>query len=328
MRIVLLPLGYLYAFINSIRRKSYKAGFFKSVSAKCPVISVGNLTMGGSGKTPFCIHLAKIIEEKGKIPAVILRGYKRKTKGPIIVDESHSPEDVGEEALIYKRNLKCQIVVAEKREEALKLLSPNIDAIILDDGFQHLQIHRDIDIVLVDANKPDDLLPFPFGKLREPISSVKSADLVAVTKGEREALPPKIEKHIGKIPIIFVDYNWKETFLPNGINIESLKNKRFLLLLGIGNPDFFIKTADTKGLKIVHKAIFPDHFFPSKRIIEKIVLDFKENNCDYILTSEKDFIKWKVFKEIEPLLVFPELVLNVKDDQKHLDNIVFQLSQK
>jgi tetraacyldisaccharide 4'-kinase len=299
----------------------YKAGIFKSVAFKCPVISVGNLTMGGSGKTPFCIYLAKLLEDKGKKTAIVLRGYKRKSKGAILVKKEHTAEEVGEEAIIYKRHLESPIVVAEKREEALKVFEEPLDVIILDDGFQHLRVKREIDIVLVDGSNLKDLLPYPLGRLREPLSSLKNASLIAFTKSDEEKVPQKLEKYVGKIPTIYVDFDWDETLLPFNIPLSDLTQKRVLLLLGIGNPQFFVKQAENKNINIVEKIILKDHAYPNEKNSKKVLELFEDKKCDYILTTEKDYIKWFEVNEIAQKLLYPQIVLKLKDREKNFEKI-------
>lgn len=323
----LFPLGVLYVLLNFFRRKLYERGFFKSISFPFPVVSVGNLTMGGSGKTPFCIYLAKLLEEKGLKVAIVLRGYKRKTTGAMIVNKESTVEEVGEEALIYKRNLKCQVVVSEKREEALNVLEYPPDIVILDDGFQHLRVKRDFEIVLIDGDKNNDLLPYPLGKLREPISSLKKANLIIVTKTEEEKIPEKIEKYSENITTLFAKFDWDKVLLPSNILIELLQAKRVLLLLGIGNPFFFQKQAESKNLNIVKKIILKDHAYPNQNILRKTLLEFKKNKCDFILTSEKDYIKWENFEEIREKLLYPKLLLNLIDKENKLETL-FSIFEK
>jgi len=320
IKAILTPLGLLFCFVNFLRRKLYKTGILRQTSLPLEVISVGNLTMGGSGKTPFTIFLAKKLEEQNIKTAIVLRGYKRKKKGVILVEKDTNYEEVGEEALLCKKSIKGEVVVAEKREKAINKLSSLPDVIILDDGFEHLRVKRDIDIILVDSNNEKDLRPFPLGKLREPISSIKDASLIVLTKGRK--IPDKIEKFHKEVPLIFADFEWKENFLPFNLRSDEIYNKKFLLLLGIGNPSHFIRMAEEKKIKIMHKVIFPDHAYPDDRKVKKVLCDFKEFKCDFILTSEKDFVKWKHIIEIKDKLIYPELFLKIDDKEKILDKII------
>ena len=311
LRFFFFPLGVLYVVLNYFRRKLYEIGFFKSISLPFSVISVGNLTMGGSGKTPFCIYLAKHFDEKGLKVAIVLRGYKRKTKGAILVKNDSIAEEVGEEALIYKRNLKCQVVVSEKREKALNVLEYIPDVVILDDGFQHLRVKRDLDIVLIDGSKKNDLLPYPIGNLREPIFSLKRANLIIITKSEEEKIPKKIEKYSESITTLFAKYDWDKVLFPLNFPIELLQEKRVLLLLGIGNPLFFQKQAESKNINIVRNTL----------------LEFEKNRCDFILTAEKDYIKWKKFEEMKEKLLYPKLLLKLIDKENKLEKLLSQLKR-
>lgn len=304
----------------------YKLEIFKQVSFPIPVISVGNLTMGGSGKTPFSLFLAKEFEKFGIKSAIVLRGYKRRTKGVILVNERHTPEDVGEEAIVFKRNFAGPVVVAKKREQSLQILNPLPHIVILDDAFQHLKVKRDIDVVLVDSTKEDDLFPFPVGKLREPLSSIKSASIIVLTKGRK--MPHKINRYCENIPLIFVDFEWEKLFQPLKLTIDELSNKKILILLGIGNPSHFVKMAEEKSLNIMDKIILPDHSYPDKKSVKMVLDSFINNRCDFILTSEKDFVKWSKISEIKEKLIYPILSLKIEDKEKILDKLISSILQK
>jgi len=129
---------------------------------------------------------------------IVLRGYKRKSKGTILVKNESIISEVGEEAIIYKLNSSCDVVVSENRLDAIKVVDSIPDIILLDDGFQHLRVKRDVDLVLIDASNQNDLKPFPYGKEREPIKSLKYADFVMITKGKYQSLNKKDSKGFRK----------------------------------------------------------------------------------------------------------------------------------
>jgi tetraacyldisaccharide 4'-kinase len=320
MKILLYPFGLIYLLITSLNRGMYERGFFKRKRLPRPVISIGNLTMGGSGKTPLTKFLAKKLIEKGMIPAIILRGYGRKTKGPILVTKNSTAEEVGEEALLYKRELELDIVVAERREEALSVLPSLPDIFLLDDGFQHFRVFRDRDILVVDASRPEDLRPLPFGFLREPLGSAKSASLVVVTKGSKEGLPGNLKKIMTGKPVIEAVFEWKEKLYPDGILLEQAAGKKMFLLLGIGNPANFRKMAVERGLNIIGEKILPDHAFPTPKLIAGI--NEAAAGADYILTSEKDFVKWSKAEGFRTALAYPKLRLTLRDPESHLEKLL------
>lgn len=322
MKLLLYPLSIFYIFINYLRRYFYEKKFLKQFKLPTKVISVGNITMGGSGKTPIVSYIAQFLLENGKKVVIVLRGYKRRKKGAILVDKSSSVEEVGEEALIHKLNLNCDVVAAEKRVDALKVLDYIPDYLILDDGFQHLQIKRDKDIVLIDASNLGSFRPYPLGILREPLCSLKKSDVLVVTKGEGKSIPEKIFKFIKEKKLFFARFDWEDFLYPQKIAIKDLKNKKFLLLLAIGNPTHFLNTAKSSGFNVVFSFFFKDHYYPKRKDIFKVIKTFQELNCDFILTSQKDFIKWKKYEEVASKLVYPKIKIIISEKEKFFEEIL------
>jgi len=307
MKILLYPLGFLYIAVSGLKRKLYDLGLFKRKKLPVPVVSIGNITMGGSGKTPFTSHLAEKLTKSGRKVAIILRGYKRRSKGARLVIANSTVEEVGEEALLYRNNLAVEIAVAENREEAYPLFSVAPDAILLDDGFQHLRLEREKEILLLDASAPEELRPYPLGRLRESISALAKADLIVITKGKHSSLPEKVRAIIADIPYITVEYSW---------------NNNLMLLLGIGNPQNFTEMAKAADLNFACEKILPDHAYPDQALLNEISRKFNELKCDYILTSEKDYIKWSLVDGLKEKLIYPKLELNVHDPEGHLDKML------
>jgi len=322
-KIFLYPLGILFISVTKIRRKIYEWGLLKQRRLPRPAVSTGNLNMGGSGKTPLTMFLANHLMEKGIKPAILLRGYGRKTKGALLVKASSTADEVGEEALLYKRNLDIEVAVAEKREEALKVLPTLPDIFLLDDAFQHFRVFRDADIIVVDASKPKDLRPLPFGKLREPLSSADRASLVAITRGKKEDLPAQFRKMVESRPCVTVSFQWREKLYPDGIFLGEAPDRKYFLLLGIGNPDNFKRMAEERGLKITGEKILPDHAFPNPQLINEI--NEAAAGCDYIITSEKDFVKWSKAEGLKIHLAYPKLKLAVADPDGSLDKLLREL---
>lgn len=314
---LLYPFGLLYMLVTLVNRKLFETGIRKKKKLPGPVVSIGNLTMGGSGKTPMTKFLARKLLEQGKKPAIILRGYGRKTSGPFLVTGDSTAEDVGEEAVLYKRELEIDVAVAEKREEALAVLPAAPDVFLLDDGFQHFRVHRDMDILLIDASRPEDLRALPYGRLREPLRSAKKASLVVVTKGRREELPDKIRRVIEGTPTVEAVFQWKEKLYPDGIYIGAASEKKMFLLLGIGNPANFRDMALERGLNIVAERILPDHAFPDAKLVGEI--NEASAGADYILTSEKDFVKWSRSGGLKIRLAYPKLRIALNDPGHFLD---------
>jgi len=317
---LLYPFGLLYMLVTLMNRKLFESGIRRKKRLPRPVVSVGNLTMGGSGKTPLTKFLAKKLIGKGVKPAIVLRGYGRKTKGPFLATAGSTAEEVGEEALLYKRELEIDVAVAEKREEALAVLPSLPDIFLLDDGFQHFRVHRDRDILVVDASRPEELRALPYGRLREPLSSAGKASLVVVTKGRREDLPEKLKKVIRDIPTVEAVFQWKEKLYPDGIYIGQAAEKKMFLLLGIGNPGNFRDMALERGLKIAGERILPDHAFPDQKLVAEI--NEASAGADYILTSEKDFVKWSKAGGLKVRLAYPKLRIALSDPDDHVGGVL------
>ena len=175
------PLSALYAAGVGVKNRLYESGIIRSRALHGPVVSVGNLSVGGSGKTPFVILLSELLKSRGIPFDVLSRGYGRKTRGVLEVNPDGSPEQFGDEPLLISRRVGCPVFVGECRYEAgayaEKKFGPQLH--ILDDGFQHRSLSRDFDIVLVTADDLHDQ-PLPVGLLREPLSSLQRADAIAI----------------------------------------------------------------------------------------------------------------------------------------------------
>lgn len=324
IKILLYPIGLIFIFLNRLRRIFYKIGYLKSTKLPQKVISIGNITFGGTGKTPFTIFLAKEIEKEGIKCAVILRGYKRKTKEAILVGEDSELEEVGDEALIYKLNDISNVIVAKKREDALNLLKSEVKVIILDDGFQHLRVKRDLDIVLLDASNKIDYFAPPIGRLREPLSSLKEAHLTGITKGVFKDLPQKVKKYLKEEKTFTIDFIFEDELKPVPIKIENLNKLKLISICGIGNPSHFFKMAERYNIKFLYSFIFKDHQSPNQRLLRTVLEKIEETNCDYIFTTEKDYVKWRK-TQIKDKLIYPELKIEFKTGKEQFFKKVMEL---
>ncbi|MEJ2367865.1 MAG: tetraacyldisaccharide 4'-kinase [Acidobacteriota bacterium] len=324
----LLPAGWLYCKLNDLRADLYRMGRLKSLPLDRPVLSIGNLTFGGTGKTPVTLHVAKILLSKGKKPAILLRGYGRETTGPRLVESSSAPIDVGEEALLFARELPPgSVAVSERRELGARMLPSPPDLYLLDDGFQHLRIHRDADIVLVDALRLRDLRPAPAGRLREsPKAALKRADLLLVTRGTPADLSGTLRRAWGERPLASVHFEWEEELLPSGTGtLTSLKASRICAFAGIGNPHAFFEQARGKGLTLLETAVFPDHAYPTPGRLRQILEIARRRFCEVILTTEKDWIKWApAWKGPVPLAAVRQTTC-IEDPDGALDRILNSL---
>jgi tetraacyldisaccharide 4'-kinase len=304
MRNLLLPFSLLYWLGVDVRNWFFDIGILKTVKVSVPVISIGNISTGGVGKTPF---VALLIEKLNNSPrtAVISRGYNRKTDGTVIVSDSHgklsSVEDSGDEpmqlALTYPELI---VVVDEDRVRgARKAIEIGAKMILLDDGFQHRYLHRDLNIVILTAEEilNGDLL-LPAGNRREPLSSLNRADLIAVSRcadiKEYEhvcAVGRECKSLPAKTPTIGLKTKL-ETFKRISSNeimeADNLINKNIIAFSGIGNPKSFEELMIKANVKVVKHIVFSDHYWYKDYDIRAIVDARKQFNADFIVTTEKD----------------------------------------
>ncbi len=280
----------------------FSMGIWKSKSLPCPVISVGNITVGGTGKTPLVIEITKGLKEKGIPIAILSRGYKgKKTQGRLVNNGKVvlSPEDVGDEPFMMAKILKeVPIFVGKDRFSNAQIALQRFDlrGFILDDGFQHLQLHRDLDIVLVDSKIGfGDHHLLPRGILREPLVHLRRAHLLLLTKVESpEACQPlegEIRKIHPQVPIFHSHYEPLGLISPSDEweEIESLKGKKVIALSGIANPNSFISLVRRCQMEVVQEMIFPDHHSYTFKDID--LLRKSAEGVERIVTTEKDMVK-------------------------------------
>ncbi len=304
VNIILLPPFLIYLFIVTIRNYLYDIKIFKSKKLPCKIISVGNITVGGTGKTPVVIAIAKFLQQQNKTVAILSRGYGRKTTGTQLVSDGKTNpanwETVGDEPTLMAKHLSdIPVVVDENRIRGGKYLINNFhpEIIILDDGFQHRKIYRDIDIVLVNSNisKMNNRI-FSFGNFREPWKSLKRAHLILLTKSDFVVPSKNLQAKLKTIGLpIFKTNTISSSYLldskNNKLEVEYFSGKTALLFSGIGDPESFIKTVQNLNVRILDSINFRDHKNYSKSDIEKISKKYIDTNADIIITTEKDFLK-------------------------------------
>lgn len=304
INIILLPPFLIYLFIVTIRNYLYDTKIFKSTKLPCKIISVGNITVGGTGKTPVVIAIAKFLQQQNKSVAILSRGYGRKSTGTqLVTDGKTNPanwETVGDEPMLMAKHLSdIPVVVDENRIRGGKYLINKFhpEIIILDDGFQHRKIYRDIDIVLVNSNisKINNRI-FSFANFREPWKSLKRAHIIFLTKSN---FGPPSKKLQAKLKTIGLPL-FKTNIIPslylldnknNKIDIDYFSGKTALLFSGIGDPESFTKTVQNLNIRILDSINFKDHKNYSKSDIKRIRNKYIKTGADVILTTEKDFLK-------------------------------------
>ena len=302
--IVLFPLFLVYQIIILIKNCLYDAKILKSIKLSCAIISVGNITTGGTGKTPAVIAIAKFLQQKNKKVAILSRGYGRKSKGTqLVTDKQTKPtiwELFGDEPMLMAKSLvNIPIVVDKNRVRGGQFLIDNYhpEVIILDDAFQHRKIFRDIDIVLINSNLSKFVNRIHgFNNFREPWSSLKRAHLIFITKANVADLSTKLNTKLEKfrLPLFktnIVSPSYLLDMDNHKIKIDEINKKSALLFSGIGDHISFDKLVTSLGFKISDSIYFPDHHNYSISDIEKIRDKYNKLSVDIILTTEKDIIK-------------------------------------
>lgn len=332
LRIILLPLSLIYTLVILIRNMFFDIGIFKTRKIDIPVISVGNITVGGTGKTPIVEYLINYLQTKNMKVAVVSRGYKRQSKGLVIVSDGKivnpDPAVCGDEPLQIARKFPNAIVlVNENKFVASKLAKDKYcaDIIILDDGFQHRKLFRNLDIVILkNSNSTYDNLLLPSGNAREPIISLNRADFLLLPDGNFDQ--NKINKFHDK-PYATFKYQaigLKSVFGNKTINLDLAKYKKCYAFCGTGNPESFYNTLTENELKIQKIKIFRDHHFYTEADLKKIIKESKELGTEYIITTEKDAIKLNKFYEKYKDVEIYYLIIKIKfieNEEKFLNKI-------
>ncbi|MBC8753538.1 tetraacyldisaccharide 4'-kinase [Kordia sp. YSTF-M3] len=300
LRFILLPFSLLYGAIVFVRNWMFTKGWLKSTSYSFPVICVGNLSVGGTGKSPMIEYLIRLTKDDYKV-ATLSRGYKRKTTGFLVANETTTASDIGDEPLQFYSKFKDEIVVSVETQrtvgiEALRNLANPPEVILLDDAFQHRKVTAGFNILLTpyhDLYVNDFMLPA--GNLREPISGAKRADVIVVTKCPTEVSESKMLQIVQKLrpkanqAVFFTTIAYAETIQneTEKLPLISLKQQPFVLITGIANPTPLLRHLNDQGLSYVHLK-YPDHHHFSESEINSIK---QKAGSKRILTTEKDFMR-------------------------------------
>ncbi len=302
----MIGFSWCYEGVVRLRNFLFDKGILKSNRFEIPIISVGNITTGGTGKTPFVEYLINLLEENFQV-AVLSRGYKRKSKGYVLAKKDTKISELGDEAYwLRKKHPRIHVVVDKDRCHAVKKITSeditsNTDVILLDDAFQHRYIIPGISILLIDYHRQlvnDRLLPA--GRLREPKSGVKRADIVIITKCPKDFEPSKdnvIAKSMNLLPhqqLYFATLEYgalTPVYYGSKLELESIKEDNIMLLTGIALPEQISYDMKPYFNKLTHVA-FPDHHQFTKNDIKRINQTFKELPYPKIvITTEKDNVR-------------------------------------
>lgn len=310
LRFFLFPFSVVYGVVVMLRNFLYDVRIFKIKTLSKPVISVGNIIAGGSGKTPIVEWLGRYLSSIDKKVAILSRGYGRETKGFILVTDGKrilsSPEKCGDEPFqmalrSVEENLNWIIAVCEDRYIAgLNILKNfDVDIFLLDDGFQRRDLHRDINALVISGREVNEFL-IPAGLKREPLSSIKRADIVFLREGvdweEFEGYSAK-----GNLVKCYFEYELLEIrkFFDYILLKRPFKGKRIVAFSGIGNHKSFIKTLKDNDFEIVKEFKFPDHYKYKMKDIAKIIEALNLTGAECVVTTEKDYARLYKMKELK-----------------------------
>lgn len=338
-----------YELAVRLRVAAYETEYLKSKRLDAVVISVGNITVGGTGKTPMVELIARYVKSEDYSVAILTRGYGRKSKGMRALNGGDAGSDkdagslaraalfreFGDEPLMLARALPdIPIVINKDRYEGGRWAADKLGAeiLVLDDAYQHLALARDLNILLIDATDPfGGFEMVPFGRLREPLYGIKRADAVIITRADRpfdQAQTNAIIRHFcpDKVPVMHV-YS-VIAGLRHIATGEKYETNQFAgwnaaLMCGIGNPEAFAADVLQIGINIVSENFFPDHYAFTQEDLERVTNEARSAGADLIITTEKDAVRLEGLKQGEVPLYSAELEIQ-SDDEVRLKSLLLR----
>lgn len=321
IRFILSPLTIVYKYVVIARNKLFDKGIFKEEFVEKKVISVGNLTVGGSGKTPLVISIVKHLKKRSMKVGVLSRGYGRKTKGYKLVSDGNkfllNARDSGDEIFLVSEECKIPTAVSEKRVIGAKnfISDVDLDIIVLDDAYQHRWIGRDFNILVIEqrflsnVNSFDQIL-LPLGSMREPFDSINRADAVVINKkfSPKITIPVRVRKHLNDKNIFFCQYKVAGIFdvkTNKEYSTKDFEGQNSLVVCGIAKPLSFLRVLNISNININNQLIFVDHKNYTNKEVQKIRKKFYDTNSYSVLTTHKDAVKLMEFrKELDDIDIY------------------------
>jgi len=322
--------SFIFLFFYCLRVLIYKYGIKRKKRLKAKVISVGNLTLGGSGKTPMVVYLASEFKKKGKKVVILTRGYKRKAREQKELQgktENLSWDLFGDEPFLLASNLPdVPVIINKSRFEAGSFAQKKYepDLLILDDGFQHWGLERDLDLVMIDSTFPISKEKlFPKGRLREPLSALKRADLVVLNqKGESTGMKDTVDFVIKYNPSCFLGQSSYEVSevenIADGksIDFSALRGEKTIAFSGIADNLSFERTLLHLGMGVLEHIKFSDHHIYSEKDMMNIQDEGKRKGASFLCTTEKDSIRLPKTVDFQLPVYVAKIKLRIKDKEK------------
>ena len=308
------PLSAIYGGVVATRNALYDRGVLRARCLQGAVVSVGNLSAGGSGKTPFVLLLGELLKARGVKFDVLSRGYGRKSRGVLLVDPAGLPQEFGDEPLLIARKLQVPVIVGEDRYEAGRFaesrFGPQLH--LLDDGFQHRALARDFDIVLVTPQDANDRL-LPAGRLREPLRALRRADAVVLASGASAESFPVEEKLVWRV---------RRGIMPRNVP------QRPIVFCGIARPQNFVLQLRTANIEPVAEAFYRDHHAYGEKDVRELIDLKQRSEAGGFVTTEKDAVNLGAYlSALDPLAVVP-VKMDLADAANAVDTMLRKIEER
>ncbi len=331
------PFGKIYGAVADVRNRLYEKGVFKSFALGAKTVSVGNLTFGGTGKTPLVAFIAETLFEAGEKVCILTRGYGRKNPNRrVLVSDGEKilsdAKNAGDEPFELAEKLLGKAVVisdADRVSAGLRAREKfGITAFVLDDAFQHRRVKRDLDIVCIDATNPfGNRKVLPSGILREPLANLKRADAIVITRANLIEKIENLKSEISKYTDapIFVSHNEFSDFIEinnskKQTQNSKLKTQNSLAFCALGNPNNFFEQLRRENFNLAATEIFPDHHFYTPEDISKLEKKARQNGAEILITTAKDAVKLNDLESDFPFFSAQNRI--IFDDRENFINLL------
>jgi tetraacyldisaccharide 4'-kinase len=323
LALLMLPFALVFRLASALRRALYRAGILPSWRAPVPVIVVGNVTAGGTGKTPLAIAIVELLQRNGFNPGVVARGYGRvpprehDPRGVVrVYPDVATPEHFGDEPVLIARRSRVPVYISPDRAAAARALldaHPEVDAIVSDDGLQHYALARDVEVAVVDGERGfGNRLPLPAGPLREPIARLTEVDAVVVNGGVRDDVPGERRFSMRLGGERFAALAGNQELGPQEFAL-AVRGRNVVAVAGIGNPDRFFAHLATLGIS-ARTLARPDHHHHQAQ-------ELKLPGADVIVMTEKDAVKCAAFADSRMWFMRVEAILPREFDELLLERL-------
>lgn len=318
------------------RAWAYRQGVFRRISVDAPLVSIGNVTVGGTGKTPLTIYLAQRLCEQGRKPAIVSRGYLKEGRGLVVVSDGRrilaGRRQAGDEPYMMARALpEVPVIVGPNRSLAATVACGRFgpDIVLMDDGFQHLKVQRDLDVVVIDASDPfGNGMTIPRGILREPPNHLRRADLLVLTRTDQTDALDTLRAHLTelnpKAPIVESVHEPTALMHYQGhvdLGLGTLQAARIVALSSIGNPKAFQRTLRSLGAEIVDAWNLPNHHIYRRAALGDLIDRARHLRVDAIVTTEKDMVRFPPGFAFNIPMWILGVTLRISSGEEHLDRI-------